>query len=36
MGGACAGGAYHSYARLNNPRAAGIKLAFAAAYVWAG
>ncbi|KIY92913.1 hypothetical protein MNEG_15051 [Monoraphidium neglectum] len=36
MSGACAGAAYHSYANLNNPRAAGIKLVFGAAYLWAG
>jgi hypothetical protein len=36
MAGACSGAAYHSYANLNNPRAAGIKLAFAAAYIWGG
>jgi hypothetical protein len=36
MSGACAGAAYHSYANMNNPRMAGIKLAFAGAYLWGG
>jgi len=36
MAGACGGAAYHSYANLNNPRMAAIKLAFGAAYLWAG
>lgn len=36
MSGACFGSAFHSYSNLNNPRAAGIKLAFGVAYLWAG
>ncbi|GBF93116.1 hypothetical protein Rsub_05845 [Raphidocelis subcapitata] len=36
MSGACGGAAYHQYAKMNNPRMAGITLAVGAAYLWAG
>jgi hypothetical protein len=36
MSGACGGAAYHQYAKMANPRLAGITLAIGATYLWAG